>query len=339
MANPVIEGTLGARPFVSQYVSVVHEDLFIQIDENFELALFNVKYHIKSSKGGEQIPFLFYASEYLDSFTVKIDGKEVIVKDVLYDFKVPENTKFKDFSYFFESPSHNDYSSVLIKDSPNSGFHVSLQNMIYFETDISEGEHVIEVNYKATKWTDTWDWVNEYSFRYALSPAKYWKSFGTLNIKIDATKFKPALSSNLGNVDSVAMWNFDELPAEIVQINYVPKIDQTAQNLINIGPSGLAYITGVLLAILHLGLLIWHRKKHLSKRYSIVVIIGSILIPLIFVISWMNYSDLIDSFIGEHASRRHGYTFFTIVLYPIITPIYWALYWVIDKRIKKKYVL
>ena len=82
MANPVIEGTLGARPFVSQYVDVVHEDLSIKIDENFQYASFNVKYHINSSTDGFQIPFLFYASEYLDSFSVTIDGVKVEIQEI-----------------------------------------------------------------------------------------------------------------------------------------------------------------------------------------------------------------------------------------------------------------
>ena len=64
MANPVIKGTYGGRPFVSEYVDVVHEDLFIKIDKNFEHASFNVKYYINSSKGGVQIPFLFFAKSY-----------------------------------------------------------------------------------------------------------------------------------------------------------------------------------------------------------------------------------------------------------------------------------
>lgn len=340
MANPVIEGTLGGRPFVSEYVDVIHEDLFIKVDKNFDYASFNVKYHINSSKDGFQIPFLFYASEYLDSFSVKIDGIEVIINDISYDFKVPDNTKFKDFSYFFESPSHNDYSSVVIDDSPNSGFHVSLHNMIYFETDISKGKHVIEVNYRATKWTDKRDWVNEYSIRYALSPAKYWKSFGTLYVKVDATDFDKELSSNLGktkngDLKSIAEWEFDKMPKEILQINFIPKIPKTAQTLIKISPSGLACVTGSILALLHLLIVIWYRKKNQSKRFSLPLIIGSVLIPLTFLISWMNYYDIIDSYIGEHAGRTHGYTFFMLGLYPVITPIYWL----IDKQIKKKYAL
>jgi len=342
MANPIIEGTLGGRPFVSEYVDVFHEDLFIKIDENFEYASFNVKYHINSSKDGFQIPFLFYASEYLDSFSVSIDGKEVNINDIPYDYKVPGNTKFKDFSYFFESPPHNDYNSVVLADSPNGGFHVSLHNMIYFETDIPKGKHVIEVSYRATKWIDTWDWVNEYSFRYALSPAKYWKSFGTLNIKVDATNFDKELTTNLGStkagdLKSIAEWKFDKIPTEILQINYKPKIRNTAQTLIIISPSGLAFITGAVFVILHLLIVIWYRKKNQSKRFSLAVIIGCILVPLLFLICWINYYDVIDSYIGKHAGRTHGYTFFLLGLYPLITPIYWLICWLIDKQIKKKY--
>ena len=344
MANPVIEGTLGGRPFVSEYVDVVHEDLFIKIDKNFEYASFNVKYHINSSKDGFQIPFLFYASEFLDSFSVKIDGIEVGIGDISYDFKIPENTKFKDFSYFFEESTYDDYSQVTMDESSRGGFVISLHDMIYFETDISKGKHVIEVNYKATKWTDTWDWVNQYSFRYALSPAKYWKSFGTLKVKVDATDFDKELNSNLGvikdgDLKSIAIWEFDKMPTEILQINFTPQITKKTQALIKIGPSGLAYITGAVLAILHLLLVIWYRKKNQLKRFSFVVIIGSILIPLIFLISWMNYYDVVDSYIGEHAGGTHGYTFFSIVLYPVIMPIYWLIFWFIDKRIKKKYAL
>jgi len=176
--------------------------------------------------------------------------------------------------------------------------------MIYFETDIPKGKHVIEVNYGATKWTDTWDWVNEYSFRYALSPAKYWKSFGTLKIKVDATDFDKELNSSLGvtkngDLKSIALWEFDKMPTEILQINFTQKITQTAQMLINITSCGLAYITGTVLAILHLLLVIWYRKKNQLNRFSLVVIIGNILIPLIFLISWMNYYDIIDSYIGS----------------------------------------
>jgi len=344
MANPVIEGTLGGRPFVSKYVDLDHEDLFIKVDKNFDYAYFNVKYHIHSSKDGFQIPFLFYTSEYLDSFSVKLDGKEVHISDIAYDFKVPENTKFKDFSYFFENLSHSGPNTVVIEDSSSEGFYINLDDMIFFEANIAKGRHVIEVSYRATKWTDSWGWVNKYSFRYALSPAKYWKSFGTLNIKLDATDCNKELNSNLGqpkkgDLNSKAEWEFNKMTIEILQINYHPKINKTAQTLMNITPNGLAYITGIILAILHLVIIIWYRKRNPTKRFSLAVIIGSILIPLIFLICCINSFDIIDYCTGKHAARSHGYSFFTIVLYPVIMPIYWLIYWLIDKRLKKKYAL
>lgn len=287
MASPVIRGTLGGRPFISKYVDVVHEDLFIKIGQNFDYASFNVKYYIHSSKDGFQIPFLFYASEYLDSFTVKIDGKEVSISKVPYDVDVPENTKLKDFSYFFEKRADDDYSPVVIEDSPGGGFVVNLHDMLYFEADIPKGQHVIEVSYRATKWVDNSDWVKEYSFRYALSPAKYWKSFGTLKVVVDATDFDKKLTSNIGapasgSLNSITEWEFDKMPTEILQINYTPEVSKTAQLLINVGPRGLAYMTGALLATLHLMTVVWYRKKNPAKRYSPAVIVGSLLIPLFF---------------------------------------------------------
>ncbi len=340
MANPIFEGTLGSRPFVNQFVDIVHEDLSITIDENFETARFNVKYHFNSSKEGTKIPFLFYASEYVDSFRIKLDGKEVLIKDISYDFKVPENTKFNDFSYFFESPTFNDYSSVVIKDTNNSGFYITLKDMIYFETDIPKGNHTIEVNYIATKWIDTWDWVNEYSFRYALSPAKYWKSFGTIDIQIDAKKCKEKLYSNLGSpnkgdINKIAIWNLDTIPAEILQIHYNPEISLTAKTLIKVTPLGLALILGVLLIFLHLWFIKWHRKRQPTKRFSFILIIGILFIPFLFLVTWMFSYNFIDYFIGEHAGHTHGYTFFLLVLYPFILIVYGFISWKYDKVQKR----
>jgi hypothetical protein len=341
MANPVTEGTLGARPFVSQYVDVIHEDLSIKIDENFEFATFNVKYHINSSSEGFQIPFLFYASQYLDSFTVTIDGTPVNVQTIPDDVILPEESTFKDFS-FLQSPSDTDKYYYLNNRVHDLGFHYSLVDLIYFETDISKGEHVIEVNYRATKWTDQWDWINEYSFRYALSPAKYWKSFGTLHVDLDASSFNQVLSSNLGdptsgNLKTTAHWEFDKLPVDVLQITYVPEVDETTQTLMKLGPMGLALIASVFLVIIHLVLIIWHRSRNPSKRFSIPVIAGSLMIPLFFVLTWMYSYNFIDSYIGEHAGRTHGYTFLLLGLYVFITPFYWGINWLIDKDLKKKH--
>jgi hypothetical protein len=263
MANPVTEGTLGSRPFVSKYVDVIHEDLYIKLDKDFAFASFNVKYFIQSSIDGIQIPFLFVASKYLDSFTITIDGKEVSIQDIPDEFKVPKKTKFKDFSYFFEPESYNDDPYVIFYTSSKGGDVIDLNDMIYFETDITKGRHLIEVNYRATKWSNKLPHGYEYSFRYALSPAKYWKSFGTLNIKVDASDCNKNLTTNLGkpqkgNLRLLAEWDFDHLPVEILQINFM-RYNSSVQPDQYKSLIGLIFIIGGFLVILFLLILFFFR--------------------------------------------------------------------------------
>jgi len=341
MANPVWEGTLGSRPFVSEFVDVVHEDLYIKIDENFEQAFINVKYHIRSAKDGFQIPFLFYASEYVDGFTVTLDGQEVEIKDIPYDFAIPDSSSFQDFSAFYGKSSYEETETLAFPSSNELGFYVNIHDMLYFETSIPKGEHVIEVNYKARRWVDNWDWVKAYSYRYALSPAKYWKSFGTLNITVDASDFEEVLITNLGqpvsgDIKGIANWKFDALPIDIFQINYDPKISGIAQSLIEIGPEILALLLGVALALGHWWWVVRYRRRHVAKRFSFVVLLGSVLVPIACVICYLYCFDFIDYLIGDHASRRHGYTFLIVAILPFVIPVYWLVFWLLDRRVKRK---
>lgn len=341
MASPILEGTLGARPFISEYVDVLHEDLRIELDEDFEQASFSVKYYIRASKEGTQIPFLFYASEYLDSFSVKIDGRSVTLQAVPAEIQALQGSKFNSFSYFFDTTASDKQPSVRLEDPMHAGFEVRLSDMLYFESDLSEGKHTVEIRYRASKWTDKSGWIKAHSFRYALSPAKYWKSFGTLSISLDARKFDQALGSNLGaphrgDLDGQAEWHFDSLPTAVLELDFKPEINATAQQLINIGPWGLACLTGVVLAGLHFFFIVSYRKRHPQKRFSWVAIVGGLLVPLLFLLSWINSYSLIDSYIGEHASGQHGYTFLLLVYYPFIFPIYGLLCWLLDRKVKRR---
>lgn len=339
MAEPVDHGTLGSNPFTSQFVDILHEDLEIKIDENFNFAYFNIEYHIQSSKEGLQIPLLFYASEFLDSFKVSIDGQALELKKTDYYLGDEEINKFNNFTCFFD-PSW-DRNHAHIEETPDRGFFVDLQQMIYFETDISEGKHTITVAYRATKWIDSWDWVKEYSFRYALSPAKYWKSFGTLDLTIDATDYPNPLVLNIEEpeareINGIEKWQFTDIPIGVLKIIYLPKISGLAQAVINIGTFRLASIIGLILALLHLLWAISYRKKHLQKKHSIVVSLGSVIVPLVFFLIWLGSYGFIDNLIGEHATKQHGYTQLAAVLYPVVMLVYWLVFYAIDKSVKKK---
>lgn len=342
MASPVVEGTLGARPFTNQFVDVVHEDLRIIIDKNFEYAQFEITYFIESSADGIKIPLLFYASEFLDNFVVTVDGIAVNIQDIPDEIRIPENTIFDDFSYFFERRENADYSGVTIMEDERSGFEVTMRDLKYFETDMLKGTHTIEVSYRATKWIDGWNPVNIYKFRYALSPAKYWKSFGTLNIFLDASAFEFPITTNLGEplkpmVNNTAEWTFNNLPTNVLEIYYNPEISDSAKALIKMGPFGIAICFGTVLFILQFIAIVFYRKKYLDKRFSVVVILGSILLPFLFLIVWMYGYVLISDAIGEHATGRGNYSFLVLVLYPFILIGYWLFNWGVDTFFKKFY--
>ncbi len=342
MAEPVDRGTLGSEPFIGNFVDVLHENIFVKIFENFNYAEYEIEYHINSSKDGQQIPMLFYASEYLSGFEVFMDGEKIELQRIPANFAPSENAEFNDFSYFFDDNRSYGVSRVFINYDNDQGFNISLDNMLYFETDITEGEHVIKVKYKATPWRDGRDWVNQYSFRYALSPVEYWKSFGTLDLTIDATDFDENITINVGeptegSLNTIAKWHFNELPADIIKINYTPKISSTAQLLMGISPMGIALIIGLLLVFIHVKLTTAYRKKNMGKRFSWVAILGGLTVPFIFVVVWVLSYTFIDNLIGYQASGNHGYSeFFASALYPIITPFYLLLFWLLDRRVKNK---
>jgi len=341
MAQPYKTGTLGSSPFTNQYVDVVHEYLHITIDPNFQQAHFEVEYQIKADTDGIKIPLLFYASEYYDDFVVSVDGKIVAVKKASEEYLVPEGTVFEDFAFFFEAPNSNNRSTVSINRSNNSGFLIRLDDMLYFETDISKGAHTIHVSYNAFRWEDDTDWIKKYSFRYAFSPAKYWRSFGYLEVVIESSEFEYPITTNFpapatGDLTTTANWHFAEIPLEVLEINYQPEIGTFATFLTKLTPLGIALIMGLVLIVVHYILIKKYRKINPTKKWSWTVFIGGIIVPLLFVLIWVSSYQLIDSLIGTAASGIHGYsTFFILVLYPIITPIYFFEMWILDRRLKK----
>jgi len=343
MSEPVLRGTLFSRPFVSQFVDISHEDIFIKIDKQFNTASFEITYHINALADGIKIPLLFYAADYETDFNISIDGVPVDLLEIPYDYRITDTTKFHDFSYFFDAKTDVEREKTRVFDGEDNsnGFYLELKGMKYFETNILKGEHTIKVTYTAIKWVDGWDWINKYSFRYALSPAKYWKSFGTLSVTIDASAFENTFTTNLGepqqgDLASIAKWEFDSLPTETMKISFEPEINKTAVTLIKIRPERLAYIIGLILMILHIMAVRFYRINNPEKKFSWVVIVGSIIVPLMFFLTWIELYPFIDSIIGEHASKEHGYAGLQIILYPIVMPFYLLVIWLTDRIIKKR---
>jgi len=342
MASPFISGSTGTTPFTSKYVDILDESMLIILNSEFNGAKFIVQYRISSDKEGIQIPLLFYAFDYFDDFKIWMDGKEIELKPLPEEYEHSNSQFFNDFDYFFKDTLKNSFENILL-DTLENGFYVNLSEMKYFETDIKKGEHIIKVEYTVKEWIDKRNWINEYSIRYALSPAKYWKSFGNLKITLDASKCGNKITTNLGkpasgSLDSVANWNFSEMPVDIIQIDYNPEPNSISKVLINIGPASLAFGVFVLLLILHIVYMLRYRMKSIEKRFSWVMIVGSFVVPAISIISYILFYPMIDAIIGQHASNMHGYYFIIVLFYPFLAPIYLLIMWLID-RFYKRYLI
>lgn len=337
MASPLDEGTLGASPFISRQVDILRESIRIVPDVRFETARFTVEYHLKAHQSGKQIPLLFYAPEYKDGFIVLLDGKPVKLQNVSDVYPNLETTQLSDFRKLFEMPEGDDL--LYVADSPSTGFSFEVTELKFFEIDLSEGEHTVNIEYTANAWVDNGGWVKESSFRYALSPAKFWKSFGALTVSLEIPPNPVVVTSNLGapatgNLASTLTWSFDSLPVDVMMFTYKPEIPAFGRAMIAFSPEGMAIVLFLLLTALH-GWFVYHfRKKHTDRRFSWVVLLGSLLVPFIVLFGYMYFYDLIDAAIGPAAGRTHGYTFMVLGLYPFMAPVYWLAMWLFDRRIK-----
>jgi hypothetical protein len=344
MSSPVWEGTMVSTVFSSKDIRILSELIHVKIDKDFGTATFLVEYTIQSEVAGKQIPLLFYAQDYKDNFQVWVDSQHVDVKGIPEKNTHIANSPFSGFSGPFKSGQRgNGADEVMIYWTENSAFVYKLNELKYFETDIAKGIHKIRVAYTATAWTDISGWVKVYSFRYSLTPAKFWKSFGTLRIVVEQEGAVKELVTNLGKPmeqqpASINSWVFTKLPAEYLELSYSPKVSVVAKALIFISPFGLALITGICLFALHLLLARRYRRKFVTKKYSPVVIAGSLVVPFLILLSYMYAYPLIDAVIGDHAGRRHGYIFLVLVLYPLFLGVYWLILWLFDVQQKRKLI-
>lgn len=335
MASPIFsEGTLGAQPFISEYVDIVNETIHIVPDSQFQTAAYDIVYTVDAKQEGTQIPMLFYALEFKDYFHIWVDDSIVELRPIPEQFIDP----FEGYDHVFGEEA--ELATVQWPDG--QGLNAPLHTLKYFEMDLSQGRHTIRVTYDADVRGDSWGWVNRYSFRYSLSPAQYWKSFGELTITVDNRLHGQQLTTDLepphqGSLDSVAVWHFSYLPADMITIEYEPELTSLATTLIDISPDGMAGIVLLLLACLHLFFLIRFRKKFPAKRFSWVVIVGGLIVPFLALLAYVKAYDLINWAIGPEASPHNGgYSFLIFILYPIVMPIYLGIMWGIDYLMKRQ---
>lgn len=343
MASPLRVGTIASSAISSRDIDILHEKIHLSIDKSFKTGFYSVNYFIETKQEGKQVPLLFLAKDYKTDFKVWVDNKEVKLLEIPFEVDLSQGSPFEKFSNTFKKSEVDGRSgSMQYRFEKNETRSYNILNFKYFEVDLTKGKHTIRIEYLAKVWTDQSDWVNEYSFRYSLSPAKYWKSFGTLDVIVSVDGKPTALKTNLGkptsgSLDEMAHWHFSKLPAEYIEISSKPKITRSASTFISIGPWGLTCIYGLFLSILHIVCIQQFRKRHSEKRYSWVLILGSIFLSFFILQGYLLSFDFIDWVIGADAGRYHGYTFIILLAYPIFLPIYWKIQYETDVHYRKKY--
>ena len=341
MASPIQPGTHTGSAFSSRDISILKENIFIKPFNDFKTAAFKIEYFIDCDSSGIQIPLLFLARDYKDEFKVWVDNIEIKVMDIPASYLNTNDAPFNKFSNAFSLSAMQDGpATVSIHWEEKVANNYPVTDLKYFETSLKKGAHIIRVEYTANVWIDNSDWIKEYSFRYSLSPARYWKSFVNLEIVIDASSAGKQLTSNLGaptkgKTDAVASWSFKKLPADYFNIIYRPAVSSLSNRLIKIGPGGLTLALALILASLHIIAVKGYRKKNIAAKYSWVVIAGSIILPIVILLGYIFSFYWIDSSIGVQAGGRHGYTFLVLVLYPVLLTVYWVIMWLTDRSIKR----
>lgn len=344
MASPVSEGTLGSSPFTAKYASVNHESILIQPDAEFATAKFTVEYDITVHKSGVQVPLLFYAMEYHSDFQLWVDQQPVALQPVPSEYMSLEAGPLEGFSGTFEpgdTYSNNEPRVEITWNEHGGGTIARLSDFKYFEADLDSGQHTIRVEYVATVWEDRSSWVKEYSLRYALSPAQYWNSYGTLSITLDASQCDKTLTTNLGTpqqgvVDDISSWQFNSLPAPLLKVMHRPAVTPTASTLMAIGPGGMAWGVAVLLALLHLLLMWWYRKARPQKPViSWVMVTGAILVPLLAMGTYNYAFILIENVLGAAAGDFYGYNILIFMLYMPVVLAYLLAGTLIDWGMRK----
>lgn len=339
MASPRVNGTISGSPFTSRNVDILNEKIYVQLDSNYNSAFFKIEYRIKTDFDGIQIPLLFYAMNYASDFKVWLDNKPIPLSSPLPSNIDTSNSIFESFTKYF------DQNHKITVNWENGIYHsYNYYDLLFFKTLLSKGEHTIRVEYTSKAWIHLRSWVQDYSVLYSLEPARYWKSFGTLEVTLDARMSKSTITTNFGlptsgSLDSIAIWTFNELPSNYFQIDYVPEISKKATLLIQFGTTNMTICFAILIIILHITLIILFRKRKPYKKFSWVVIVGSIFLPLIVFLFNIYSYEIIFHAIGNQANHFYDfYSFLIIFWYPFIMPVYWVIMWLFDKLYKRRLI-
>lgn len=288
MANPIVNGSEHSLLFTTTDGHVKREFIDIDIFETDRVLYAKCMVTYEIlSDKRQRMPLLFLGLDLFGQPSAKVNGKTV---PIVMDSTRPEGT-------------------------------------FLFDANVNQGDNRIVVIYQAKIEYDNHGLEREYTLRYALYPAKYWKSFGPIQIRLHKgnVEIRSSNLQNLEETDSVYLWNTDAYDMEYLEIVFVGRQSVLAKILLFLKPGGIASIAFILLGFWNVNLLKRHRRKS-----RLILWLGVLIVPTVFFFVYLESYRWIDA--ALHQDQNHGYNFFIVVIWPLLAILYATyLFWKLRK--------
>ncbi len=336
MASPYQVNDKMASILTSRDVDILSEKINITINKEFTQAQFHVIYQISSNQIGKTIPLLFYAKRLSNDFHVFVDTQPIEVFN-----EIPER--------YYQSINTEQDGKVYINWSGDYE-ECLLSELKFFEITITKHIHTVEIIYQANVSEDHSDLIKRYYFTYSLSPAKYWKSFGSLEILLNIENHEN-ISTNLGIpvegkiTSPITTWKFDSIPSDYIEISYFPKLSWAAKIIRKIGIFNIILISQIFWTILFSYLVFNYRKHHVYAKHNKYVYWGVAISSLIFPLNIWLLSIIVNKFLGEAISKNAfygwtilGFAYLLWGIFIIVAIIHFIWYKLIDWKVENPVV-
>ncbi len=270
----------GGFPFGNWNLTVEHQLIRVKVDEDLYRARFEIDYRIRSDSAAVYVPFLFDAVHTAEDLEVTVNGRPVPLLSVPQDHRsgpaalkthYPDNI-FGTALQRFEDTDNRD---------PFSGLH-------YIKTRLDKGEHIVRLTYTSYPYVVLNRWLKKVEYRFDLSNAKFWHSFGAMEVEVDLEGCDCYAQLNIGDVNvirdgNIYHWSFNSLPDDQLVIRPVPKVTYLTHSLLSMRPETIGFIVAVVLMGLHLFYLIGKRMPQgMTLTAWDWVVLGGIVVFILF---------------------------------------------------------
>lgn len=316
MAEPWVLGSEQSTLYGAKNCHVSNEDIFIKLTnkDDFYFTKYKIKYSIYSDVD-QTVPLLFIGIGLSERKLVTVNNSITQIK------------------------KYNSKNAAEISYSKDDVLPVNEDDLIYFDAKLIKGINTIYIEYDSYLEHNNQGFIRTYKLNYSLYPSKFWASFGTINIELFLGENLKITSSNIGEPrleKGIAYFTINTIDKDKIELEITKKTNVISGLLIIMQPFGIATLFLVFMFAYHRKLLIENYKQKKLKQKSILFL-GILIMPLMYYLVFFLSYPLIDFSLGQKNSK-HGYIFLYIFTLPVVMLIYGLLMWIINHKLKLKYV-